>query len=277
VPGDAQVRGTPAGASTRCQRCHYALVGADGEGEPTLGILPDPGRAAQTRPSRRRLDDPPDPAPPPDPTAPVWKTDTSWRQFLRYPARRPAPPVGRHRRCYLQEVHDVRRQVGENLPDEVIGNATLVAGEVREEPFDVGRRRQGPRCEAEPCGLAVGMAVQPLDLRRTRAPASHPDLSASSTARPHPLGAPAPAPQAGLPEPPARLCGRCDATGSASSSTSPAIAADQPARSPAAPVGAASARKSRSWQERTPHLRWQAHPHPARSTHMHGAARAPLP
>ena len=37
VPGDAQVRGTPAGASTRCQRCHYALVGADGEGETRWG------------------------------------------------------------------------------------------------------------------------------------------------------------------------------------------------------------------------------------------------
>jgi hypothetical protein len=150
-----------------------------------------------------------------------------------------ASPTGRGviDACYLQEVHDVRRQVGENLPDEVIGNATLVAGEVREEPFDVGRRRQGPRCEAQPCGLAVGMAVQPLGLRRTRARASHPDLSASSTARPHFSLHQRLPPQAGLPEPPARLCGRCDATGSASSSTSPAIAADQPARSPAAPVG----------------------------------------
>ena len=35
---------------------------ADGEGEPELGIPADPGRAAQTRPPGRRLDDPPDPA-----------------------------------------------------------------------------------------------------------------------------------------------------------------------------------------------------------------------
>ena len=37
-------------------------------GEPELGIPQDPGRAAQTRPPRRRLDDPPDPQAPPDPT-----------------------------------------------------------------------------------------------------------------------------------------------------------------------------------------------------------------
>src|SRR4051812_12719838 len=33
------------------------------------GIHKSSGRAAQTRPSRRRLHDPPDPAPPPDPTS----------------------------------------------------------------------------------------------------------------------------------------------------------------------------------------------------------------
>ena len=41
---------------------------ADGAGEPALGIPADPGRAAQTRPPRRRLDDPADPEAPPDPT-----------------------------------------------------------------------------------------------------------------------------------------------------------------------------------------------------------------
>ena len=56
---------------------------ADGEGEPELGLPQDPGRTAQTRPPRRRLDDPPDPVPPPDPPAPSRSTDTCWRQFLR--------------------------------------------------------------------------------------------------------------------------------------------------------------------------------------------------
>ena len=55
----------------------------DGAGEPELGISQDPGRAAQTRPPRRRLDDPSDPAAPPDPTGAIRHTDTRWRQFLR--------------------------------------------------------------------------------------------------------------------------------------------------------------------------------------------------
>src|SRR6185312_6239778 len=42
----------------------------DGDGEPELGIQEDPGRAAQTRPPRRRLDDPPDPQTAPDTTGP---------------------------------------------------------------------------------------------------------------------------------------------------------------------------------------------------------------
>src|SRR6185295_15713272 len=48
-----------------------------------MGIIP---RAAQTRPPRRRLDDPKDPPAPPDPTGTVPDTDTSWRQFLRIQA-----------------------------------------------------------------------------------------------------------------------------------------------------------------------------------------------
>jgi putative transposase len=35
-----------------------ALVARMGEGEPDLGLPPDPGRTAQTRPSPRRFDDP---------------------------------------------------------------------------------------------------------------------------------------------------------------------------------------------------------------------------
>ena len=41
---------------------------ADGNGQPALGIPEDPGRAAQTRPPGRRLDDPADPQTPPHPT-----------------------------------------------------------------------------------------------------------------------------------------------------------------------------------------------------------------
>ena len=45
-----------------------ALVVRMATGEPELGIPQDPGRTAQTRPPRRCLDDPADPAAPPDPT-----------------------------------------------------------------------------------------------------------------------------------------------------------------------------------------------------------------
>jgi len=41
---------------------------AHGAGEPTLGIYPNPGRVAHTRPPHRRLDDPPDPPAPPHPS-----------------------------------------------------------------------------------------------------------------------------------------------------------------------------------------------------------------
>ena len=44
------------------------LGGADGAGEPALGLPADAGRVAQARPPRRRLDDPADPAAPPHPT-----------------------------------------------------------------------------------------------------------------------------------------------------------------------------------------------------------------
>ena len=48
-----------------------------GAGEPKLGLPPDSGRTAHTRPPRRRLDHPPDPARSPDPPAPSRQTDTS--------------------------------------------------------------------------------------------------------------------------------------------------------------------------------------------------------
>jgi putative transposase len=48
-----------------------ALVGADGAREPALGVPEDAGRAAQTRPPRRRVDDPTHPQTPPDPTRAV--------------------------------------------------------------------------------------------------------------------------------------------------------------------------------------------------------------
>src|SRR5689334_13063850 len=48
-----------------------ALVVRMARENPALGIPEDPGRAAHTRPSRGRLDDPADPAPPPNPTGTV--------------------------------------------------------------------------------------------------------------------------------------------------------------------------------------------------------------
>ena len=57
---------------------------ADGNGQPDLGIPEGPGRAAQTRPPGRCLDDPADPQAPSHPAcATVRHTDTTWRQFLR--------------------------------------------------------------------------------------------------------------------------------------------------------------------------------------------------
>ena len=52
----------PPGRTATDRRCPRRSGAADGAGEPALGIPADPGRAAQTRPPRRRLDDPPDPA-----------------------------------------------------------------------------------------------------------------------------------------------------------------------------------------------------------------------
>ena len=69
--------------TTTDRRRHRRAGRADGAGEPDWGYQQDPGRAAQTRPPRRRLDDPPDPKRRPDPTGTVRRTDTSWRQFLR--------------------------------------------------------------------------------------------------------------------------------------------------------------------------------------------------
>ena len=48
-----------------------ALVERMARENPGLGLPQNPGRTAQTRPSRRRLDDPPDSVPPPDPTGAV--------------------------------------------------------------------------------------------------------------------------------------------------------------------------------------------------------------
>ena len=60
-----------------------ALVVRMARENPRWGYMRTPGRAAQARPPRRRLDDPADPEAPPHPTSAVRHTDTSWRQFLR--------------------------------------------------------------------------------------------------------------------------------------------------------------------------------------------------
>ena len=67
---------------------------ADGDGQPELGIPKDPGRAAQTRPPGRRLDDPADPQAPPHPTG----TGTAHRHQL---AAVPAHPGHQHARGRL--------------------------------------------------------------------------------------------------------------------------------------------------------------------------------
>ena len=67
---------------------------ADGDGQPELGIPEDPGRAAQTRPPGRRLDDPADPQAPPHPTG----TGTAHRHQL---AAVPAHPGHQHARGRL--------------------------------------------------------------------------------------------------------------------------------------------------------------------------------
>ena len=50
----------PARTTTDQRRPHH-VGAADGAGEPELGLPQDPGRAAQTRPPGRRLDDPANP------------------------------------------------------------------------------------------------------------------------------------------------------------------------------------------------------------------------
>src|SRR6185312_4590131 len=67
---------------------------ADGDGESELGVPKDPGRAAQTRPPRRRLDDPADPQTPPHPTG----TGTALRHHV---AAIPAHPGHQHARGRL--------------------------------------------------------------------------------------------------------------------------------------------------------------------------------
>jgi hypothetical protein len=69
-----------------------ALVQRNGEGEPdlglirNLGLMQDPGRAAQARASRRRLNDPPDPQAPPDPTFAVPCHRHELAPVLTYPS-----------------------------------------------------------------------------------------------------------------------------------------------------------------------------------------------
>src|SRR6476469_8817610 len=60
----------PVRSSTDRRRARR-VGGADGAGEPALGIPATPGRAAQARPPRWRLDDPTDPETPSDPTSAV--------------------------------------------------------------------------------------------------------------------------------------------------------------------------------------------------------------
>ena len=77
----------PRAATDRCQR--RSVGEADGAGEPELGLPQDPGRAAQTRPPGRRLDDPPDPPTAPDPTG----TGPAHRQPAGGSSCVPRPPA----------------------------------------------------------------------------------------------------------------------------------------------------------------------------------------
>ena len=69
----------------RRRPCHAGA--ADGAGESELGVPQGARRTTQARPSRRRLDDPPDPQGHGIPPAPVRHTDISWRSFA------PRPPA----------------------------------------------------------------------------------------------------------------------------------------------------------------------------------------
>jgi hypothetical protein len=83
----------PEPARTTTDQRRPRLTGcADGAGKPELGLPQNPGRAAQTRPPRRRLDGPPDPAPPPDPTGTV---STDRHQLAAVPAYAGRQHVGR--------------------------------------------------------------------------------------------------------------------------------------------------------------------------------------
>ena len=110
---------------------------ADGDGEPELGIPEDPGRAAQTRPPRRRLDDPADPQAPPDPTG----AGAAHRHQL---AAVPAHPGHQHAR-------------GRLLPRRLRGDAAAALRPVRARgrrplPARPGRDRASRRALDHPAG-----------------------------------------------------------------------------------------------------------------------------
>jgi hypothetical protein len=100
---DGPTRTGPDGhRSTTC----WATGGAYGGGEPPLGIAEDPGRTAQARPPRRRLDGPPDLEALPHPTS--------------------TGPAHRHQPAAVP-VHPGRQHVGGGLPPRRLRDDTAAA------------------------------------------------------------------------------------------------------------------------------------------------------
>jgi hypothetical protein len=74
------------------QRPHRRAGRAHGDGEPELGIPQSAGRAAQTRPTGRRLDDPPNPQTAPNTTGACAAHRHELAAVPAYPSRQHARP-----------------------------------------------------------------------------------------------------------------------------------------------------------------------------------------
>jgi hypothetical protein len=138
---------TRTGRAGRRSTTSSRVGGADGAGEPEPG--PDPGRAAHTRPPRRRLDHPSDPHAPPDPAGAV---QTDQHQLAPVPA-----PAGH------------QHADGGLLPHRLRGHAATALRPVRARgrqplPADAGRDRPSPRaldCPSRPAPSSWTSASAP--------------------------------------------------------------------------------------------------------------------